>query len=544
MKRSPRQLARLVRDAVTLVWRAAPREFSLAASLQVLAGLGAAAQLLLAKAVLDSLLAAEAGDGEFSDALVPRPALPRPHAVPHRGAGVPARVPAPARRADPARGAGADPRRRDGGRARGLRDAGIPRPLPARADAGAVPPAPDRQRAPDDDQRRRRPRRRVGRPARARAGADARAAPGLHPAVAREHAQQPRLLPLLLEADAARAPALVPVAPDDRQGPGEGAPRVRPRPVPARRAPRALRRAPGRAPHARPQAHPDLAAREPRLAGLPRRRDDLPAPVRPPLARAGRDRRLGRVPVRPAAGGDRARRGLAVRERALHRGLRLVRGDEAGGDRDAADGRGAVAVRADRRRGRLVRVPRQRPPGAEGRVDGDRGGPGRRARRRERLGEDDAREAALAPLPAHGRAASSGTARTSPGWTRPRSATRSRSSSRTSSTTSSPRARTWRWGAWPARTTSTRSSRPRGAPARTTSSRSSRRATRRCSRGSSTTRARSSPSASGSWSRSRGPSSATPSCSCSTSRPPPSTPGPSTRCSSGSASSPRAARCS
>ena len=71
IKRGPRELVRLVRDALALVWRAAPREFALAGSLQVLAGLGAAAQLLLAKAVLDSLLAAETGDGDFSDALVP-----------------------------------------------------------------------------------------------------------------------------------------------------------------------------------------------------------------------------------------------------------------------------------------------------------------------------------------------------------------------------------------------------------------------------------------------------------------------------------------
>jgi ATP-binding cassette, subfamily B, bacterial len=71
IKRGPRELVRLVRDALALVWRAAPREFAFAGSLQVLAGLGAAAQLLLAKAVLDSLLAAETGDGEFSDALVP-----------------------------------------------------------------------------------------------------------------------------------------------------------------------------------------------------------------------------------------------------------------------------------------------------------------------------------------------------------------------------------------------------------------------------------------------------------------------------------------
>ena len=71
IKRGPRELVRLVRDALALVWRAAPREFALAGSLQVLAGLGAAAQLLLAKWVLDSLLAAESSDGDFSDALVP-----------------------------------------------------------------------------------------------------------------------------------------------------------------------------------------------------------------------------------------------------------------------------------------------------------------------------------------------------------------------------------------------------------------------------------------------------------------------------------------
>jgi ATP-binding cassette subfamily B protein len=71
VKRSPRELVRLLRDAVALVWRAAPREFTLAASLQVLAGLGAAAQLLLAQRVLNTLIAAETGDGEFRDALVP-----------------------------------------------------------------------------------------------------------------------------------------------------------------------------------------------------------------------------------------------------------------------------------------------------------------------------------------------------------------------------------------------------------------------------------------------------------------------------------------
>ena len=71
VKRSPRELLGLLRDGFTLVWRAAPREFALAGSLQVLAGLGAAAQLLLAKEVLDTLLQAERGGGEFDDALVP-----------------------------------------------------------------------------------------------------------------------------------------------------------------------------------------------------------------------------------------------------------------------------------------------------------------------------------------------------------------------------------------------------------------------------------------------------------------------------------------
>ena len=68
-KRSPRELARLLRDALALVWRAAPREFLLAASLQVLAGVGAAVQLVIAKQVLDDLLAADRVGGDFDDAI-------------------------------------------------------------------------------------------------------------------------------------------------------------------------------------------------------------------------------------------------------------------------------------------------------------------------------------------------------------------------------------------------------------------------------------------------------------------------------------------
>jgi ATP-binding cassette subfamily B protein len=68
-KRSPRELVRLVREALQLVWRAAPREFLLAASLQVLAGVGAAVQLLIAKRVLDELIAAEEAGATFEDAI-------------------------------------------------------------------------------------------------------------------------------------------------------------------------------------------------------------------------------------------------------------------------------------------------------------------------------------------------------------------------------------------------------------------------------------------------------------------------------------------
>jgi ATP-binding cassette, subfamily B, bacterial len=68
-KRSPRELLRLMRDALGLVWRAAPREFLLAASLQVLAGVGAAVQLVIAKRVLDELLAADKAGSSFDDAI-------------------------------------------------------------------------------------------------------------------------------------------------------------------------------------------------------------------------------------------------------------------------------------------------------------------------------------------------------------------------------------------------------------------------------------------------------------------------------------------
>ena len=68
-KRSPRQLVGLIRDALALVWRAAPREFLLAGSLQAFAGIAVAAQLLLAKRVLDVILEAERTGGSFRDAL-------------------------------------------------------------------------------------------------------------------------------------------------------------------------------------------------------------------------------------------------------------------------------------------------------------------------------------------------------------------------------------------------------------------------------------------------------------------------------------------
>jgi ATP-binding cassette subfamily B protein len=68
-KRTPRELARLLRDALGLVWRAARKEFLLAASLQVLAGIGAAVQLVIAKSVLDELLAADRAGTDFEDAI-------------------------------------------------------------------------------------------------------------------------------------------------------------------------------------------------------------------------------------------------------------------------------------------------------------------------------------------------------------------------------------------------------------------------------------------------------------------------------------------
>ena len=68
-RRSLRQLLALVRDALALVWRAAPREFVTAASLQVLSGLAAAAQLLIVKRLLDEVLAAERAGTGFSDAV-------------------------------------------------------------------------------------------------------------------------------------------------------------------------------------------------------------------------------------------------------------------------------------------------------------------------------------------------------------------------------------------------------------------------------------------------------------------------------------------
>ena len=68
-KRKLRELVRLVRDAIALVWRAAPREFVTAATLQVFAGLAIAAQLLLAKEVLDRVLEAERTGASLSGAL-------------------------------------------------------------------------------------------------------------------------------------------------------------------------------------------------------------------------------------------------------------------------------------------------------------------------------------------------------------------------------------------------------------------------------------------------------------------------------------------
>jgi ATP-binding cassette, subfamily B, bacterial len=68
-RRTLRHLVPLVRDAIALVWRAGRREFAVAAALQVLGGLGVAAQLLLAKQVLDTVLAADRSGESLRGAL-------------------------------------------------------------------------------------------------------------------------------------------------------------------------------------------------------------------------------------------------------------------------------------------------------------------------------------------------------------------------------------------------------------------------------------------------------------------------------------------
>jgi ATP-binding cassette subfamily B protein len=62
-QRSIRRLPQLVRLAVVLAWRAAPREFAASVLAQVLAGLGLAGQLLVGRRVLAGILAGEGLDG-------------------------------------------------------------------------------------------------------------------------------------------------------------------------------------------------------------------------------------------------------------------------------------------------------------------------------------------------------------------------------------------------------------------------------------------------------------------------------------------------
>lgn len=71
--KSLRRLPRLIRLSFSLVWRAAPREFLLSAGLQLFAGIGVAAQLLVGRAVLVRLLR-PAGPGRFG-AILPGVAL-------------------------------------------------------------------------------------------------------------------------------------------------------------------------------------------------------------------------------------------------------------------------------------------------------------------------------------------------------------------------------------------------------------------------------------------------------------------------------------
>lgn len=53
------RLPRLVREATSLVWRAAPRELATAIGVQVLSAAGVVVQLLVGRAVLESILSAD-----------------------------------------------------------------------------------------------------------------------------------------------------------------------------------------------------------------------------------------------------------------------------------------------------------------------------------------------------------------------------------------------------------------------------------------------------------------------------------------------------
>ncbi|MGH4000462.1 MAG: hypothetical protein ACRDTJ_23715, partial [Pseudonocardiaceae bacterium] len=66
MRRLPRMLVRAFR----LAWQAAPRELSISAALQLSAGVGYAAQILLVRDLLTTVLALRAG-GTFRDVIAP-----------------------------------------------------------------------------------------------------------------------------------------------------------------------------------------------------------------------------------------------------------------------------------------------------------------------------------------------------------------------------------------------------------------------------------------------------------------------------------------
>src|SRR5680860_1426813 len=63
-----RRLPRLLARALTVVWRAAPRQFLVASCFQVITGVGLAIQVLVAQRVLSKIIGGGDG-GDFGDVL-------------------------------------------------------------------------------------------------------------------------------------------------------------------------------------------------------------------------------------------------------------------------------------------------------------------------------------------------------------------------------------------------------------------------------------------------------------------------------------------